>query len=424
MSTKVEETITFDGNNPLVIQYEVKRQRPLRCGGAYIKLLAGAADKYDADAFNERTPFSILFGPNNCGPDVDDVLFIFNHKNPKTGALEEKRLLNTPRTVGNTSLTALYTLIVETDNTFKILVNDQEVRHGSLLEDFEPSVNLSEYIVDMSDKKPDWWDDREFIEDPTAFRPLDIDDDVEWRSPLIANPKFNGHWTPKMIKNPDRVVDSRPNKFMPVSGVGFEVWSEEGGVLFDNILITHDLELRKSFTGETWKVKHELERNGLEALLQSALSSTEDLESIGRQEYDWLTTGFVEPSSLFDRIELGIRRATNLYYEKNDEFKSKCAFPILLFSLISIIVVILLRKIIEGFIWKERKTEKKTVDEDEEIPIFREIQKTAQASEIPAVRRQRMFSSPLQFRQSHSAPSSPIATSNSRRPSTIIEEDE
>jgi calnexin len=88
---------------------------------------------------DNKTPFTIMFGPDKCGA-TNKVHFIFRHQNPKTGEWEEKHLINPPNPK-ITKTTALYTLIVNPDQTFEILINDESARKGSLLEDFDPAVN-------------------------------------------------------------------------------------------------------------------------------------------------------------------------------------------------------------------------------------------------------------------------------------------
>lgn len=53
-------------DKPFVVQYEVKMDEPLSCGGAYIKLLEESATATLAD-FNNDTPYVIMFGPDKCG---------------------------------------------------------------------------------------------------------------------------------------------------------------------------------------------------------------------------------------------------------------------------------------------------------------------------------------------------------------------
>lgn len=98
--------------------------------------------------------------------------FIFRHKDKRTGVIEEKKLKNPPGAL-ITKESTLYTLVVGADNSFEILVNNESVRKGSLLEDFEPSVNEPKEILDPEDKKPADWVDDETIVDVTAIKPKD-----------------------------------------------------------------------------------------------------------------------------------------------------------------------------------------------------------------------------------------------------------
>ena len=98
-----------------------------------------------------------MFGPDRCGA-TNKVHFIFKHKNPKTGEYEEKHL-NAPPTAHIDKKTNLYTLIINPDNTFEILINNKSEKKGSLLADFSPAVNPPKEIDDPEDTKPaDWVD--------------------------------------------------------------------------------------------------------------------------------------------------------------------------------------------------------------------------------------------------------------------------
>ncbi|KAH9267240.1 hypothetical protein BASA84_000782 [Batrachochytrium salamandrivorans] len=244
ISAKFPKPVDPTGKS-LVVQYEVKLQNGLECGGAYIKLLTHDPS-YEADSFEDKTPYTIMFGPDKCGA-TNKVHFIFRHANPVTGALEEKHLVSPPAAVINTK-TNIYTLIVRPDQTFEVLVNYESLSKGSLLENFEPAVNPPAEIDDPNDKKPLEWDDNAKISDPASSKPEDWDEDApmeivdatakqpadwyvdepsmvpdpalkrpqdwdededgEWTAPLVSNPKCEkasgcGKWTPPMIKNPE-----------------------------------------------------------------------------------------------------------------------------------------------------------------------------------------------------------------------------
>jgi calnexin len=88
------------------------------------------------------------------------VHFIFRHRNPVTGSIEEKHLKKAP-TVKADKISHLYTLIVRPDNSFEIKIDGEQAAAGSLLEDFAPPVNPPREIDDPTDVKPADWVDSE-----------------------------------------------------------------------------------------------------------------------------------------------------------------------------------------------------------------------------------------------------------------------
>jgi hypothetical protein len=56
-------------DKPLIMQYEVTFQNGMDCGGAYVKLLSYAKGM-KLEQFHDKTPFTIMFGPDKCGSDV------------------------------------------------------------------------------------------------------------------------------------------------------------------------------------------------------------------------------------------------------------------------------------------------------------------------------------------------------------------
>lgn len=241
--SKFETPIDPKGKD-LVIQYEVKTQSGHDCGGAYLKLLTYKKD-FKPETFNDKTEYTIMFGPDKCGSS-NKVHFIFRHQSPKTKEYEEKHLVSPPQMVSD-KRTNLYTLVVNKDQTFHIKINNNVVKSGSLLKDFEPAVNPpkeiddekdikpsnwvdEKKIIDPSAKKPDDWDESQpkeivdesksvpddwlenepaYVPDPEVTKPEDWDDeeDGEWTAPSVPNPKCAGisgcgKWTPPIIPNP------------------------------------------------------------------------------------------------------------------------------------------------------------------------------------------------------------------------------
>ena len=73
--------LSLTQGDTLYVQYEVRTQEPLSCGGAYIKLLSKDADYTN---FHDQTPWVIMFGPDKCSDNqvcicmfIGDTLFIF-----------------------------------------------------------------------------------------------------------------------------------------------------------------------------------------------------------------------------------------------------------------------------------------------------------------------------------------------------------
>ncbi|OAA48649.1 calreticulin [Metarhizium rileyi] len=334
ISAKFPKKIDNKGKT-LVVQYEVKLQKGLECGGAYMKLLRDNKALHQEE-FSNTTPYVIMFGPDKCGH-TNKVHFIFNHKNPKTGEYEEKHL-SSPPTAKIVKTTELYTLIVHPNNTYAIKQNGDEVKSGSLLEDFTPAVNPPAEIDDAKDTKPDTWVDEARIPDPEAKKPEDWDEDApfeivdeeatipedwlekepitvpdpeaqkpedwdeeedgdwiaptvpnpkcadvsgcgpwtkpmknnpeykgKWTAPFIDNPAYKGPWAPRKIKNPAFFEDKTPSNFEPIGAIGFEIWTMQSDILFDNIYIGHSVEDAEKLAAETFKIKHPIELAAVDA---------------------------------------------------------------------------------------------------------------------------------------------------------------
>ncbi|XP_077388459.1 calnexin isoform X2 [Festucalex cinctus] len=198
---------TFD-TMPLILQYEVNFQAGIDCGGAYVKLLTQTPE-LDLAQFVDKTAYTIMFGPDKCGEDYK-LHFIFRHKNAKTGQYEEKHAKKPDadlRTYYTDKKTHLYTLVLNPDNTFEMLVDQTVVNSGSLLTDMTPPVNPPAEIEDPDDRKPEDWDERPKIQDPDAAKPEDWDEDAPAQIPDEAAVKPDG-WLddePEYIGDPDAI---------------------------------------------------------------------------------------------------------------------------------------------------------------------------------------------------------------------------
>jgi|ERR1711935_1256026 len=278
MSTASKE-FSNDGKT-LVIQYSVKHEQDIDCGGAYLKLGA-----YDSEKFEGSSEYNIMFGPDICGSSTKKTHVIFNYKGKNLDKKKEVR-------AESDTLSHLYTLIVKPDNTYEVQIDMNKVDSGTLEEgwDFlEP-----QEIRDPDEKKPtDWVDEAEIddpedkkpeghddipakIADPKATKPDDWDDESDgtweapqidnadfkgvWKAKRIKNPAYKGVWEAKLIANPKYAADDKLYSYPKFTTVGIDVWQVKSGTIFDNILVTDDVEYAKAHGEKTWKAGKDAEK--------------------------------------------------------------------------------------------------------------------------------------------------------------------
>merc|ERR1711907_53521 len=264
-----------------VVQFSVKHEQDIDCGGGYLKLLP----TMDQAKFDGNSNYNIMFGPDICGSSTKKTHVIFNYKDKNLDKKKEVRC-------ESDTLSHLYTLIVKPDNTYEVQIDMNKVDSGSLAEGWDflepkqirdpnekkPSDWVDEAeIDDPNDKKPDGYDDIPAkIADPKAKKPDDGDDESDgtWEAPQIDNPAFKGPWKAKKIKNPaykgiweaklidnpKYVADDNLYRYANFGAVGIDVWQVTSGTIFDNILITDDVEYAKQAAEKTWKAQKDGEK--------------------------------------------------------------------------------------------------------------------------------------------------------------------
>ncbi|CAD6995383.1 calreticulin [Ceratitis capitata] len=252
-----------NANKDLVIQFSVKHEQNIDCGGGYVKLFDCSLDQTD---MHGESPYEIMFGPDICGPGTKKVHVIFNHKGKNI-------LINKDIRCKDDVYTHFYTLIVKPDNTYEVLIDNEKIESGNLETDWEflppkkikdPNAKKPEdwddrpTIPDPDDQKPADWDKPEYIPDPDASKPEDWDDEMdgEWEPPMVDNPDYKGEWQPKRLDNPDYkgewehpeidnpeyVPDDNLYLRKELCIIGFDLWQVKSGTIFDNVLITDDIE--------------------------------------------------------------------------------------------------------------------------------------------------------------------------------------
>lgn len=263
--------VSFTSGDTLVLQFSVKHEQNIDCGGGYIKLFPADLTQ---DTMDGDSPYYIMFGPDICGPGTRKVHVIFSYKGKNLLTKKDIRCKDD-------EMTHLYTLIVKSDNTYEVRIDNEKVESGELEADFDflapkqiedPSAKKPEDWVDNAkmddpdDKKPEDYDKPELIPDAEAKKPDDWDDeeDGEWEPPMINNPDFKGEWKPKqidnpaykgewvhpMIDNPDYVPDAKLYQFTDIGHAGFEIWQVKSGTIFDNIIVTDTIEEAEAMAKE------------------------------------------------------------------------------------------------------------------------------------------------------------------------------
>ncbi|XP_054458360.1 calreticulin [Anoplopoma fimbria] len=268
-------------DEPLVIQFTVKHEQSIDCGGGYIKLFPSGLNQED---MHGDSVYNIMFGPDICGPGTKKVHVIFNYQG-------KNHLINKDIRCKDDEYTHLYTLIVNPDNTYEVKIDNKKVESGNLEDDWDflPPKKMKdpeakkpedwddrENIPDPDDNKPEDWDKPENIPDPDAKKPDDWDEEMdgEWEPPMVANPEYKGEWKPREIinpaykgkwthpeiDNPEYTADSEIYKYDSIGVIGLDLWQVKSGTIFDNFLITNDPNLAEEVGNDTWGTTKDAEK--------------------------------------------------------------------------------------------------------------------------------------------------------------------
>ncbi|KAJ2809115.1 hypothetical protein H4R20_000355 [Coemansia guatemalensis] len=289
-----------------VVQFTVKYEQDIDCGGAYLKLLPPTLDPAE---FDGDSKYDVMFGPDICGSTNRRVHAIINYND--TNSQIDKVIQ--PR---GDQLTHQYTFWVKPDKTFEIRI-DNKVQEEGKVEDFwkvlpekqipDPKAEKPEdwvdgpvMIEDTEDEKPsDWVDGPETIPDADAKKPEDWDDDMDgdWEPPMIANPEYKGEWKPQMIKNPEYkgewtapLIDNPDYEededlaVFNIGYVGLDIWTVKSGTIFSNILITDDIDYASEFGNRTWADHVEAEIEAKKAVDEAEAKKLEEERAAKKAE--------------------------------------------------------------------------------------------------------------------------------------------
>ncbi|XP_020953285.1 calreticulin-like [Sus scrofa] len=198
-------------NETLVVQFSVKYEQGIDCGGRYVKLFP--------DTLNQEDMHS-------------EYYIMFDHKD-----------------------THLYTLIIHPNATYEVKIDNQQ----RILKIRNLRTGKTEFIPDPNAKKPEDWNEAM---------------DGEWEGPLIPNLKYKGQWKPQIIDNPNYQgewihpeIDNPKYKPDPtichyynISVLGLDLWQVKSGSIFDNFLLTNDEKFAEVVGNKTQGIRKDIEK--------------------------------------------------------------------------------------------------------------------------------------------------------------------
>jgi len=281
LSAKIAKPFSTEGKD-LVLQFSVKHEQDIDCGGGYIKLLP---DGLDQKKFTGDSEYAIMFGPDICGTSTRKVHVIFTYKG-------KNLLIKKEIPCESDRMTHVYTLIVHPDGTYEVRIDGTKKESGKLEDDWDflkpkkikdPNVSKpSDWVDDAmmddpEDKKPADYDDTpKEIPDPDAKKPDDWDDEADgaWEAPKIPNPEYKGEWKPKRIKNPaykgkwvhpeidnpEYEADDKLGQYPSLGYVGFDLWQVKSGSIFDNIIVTDTIREAEKLMEQTFSANKDAEK--------------------------------------------------------------------------------------------------------------------------------------------------------------------
>jgi len=278
------ETISTETKD-IVVQFTARMPEQPTCGGNYVKLLP---QMFGEGPFTTESTYVIMFGPEQCSGQQELNIIIQHNGNDY---FCKRRI---PMT--SDRLNHLYTLVLKSDGTYEVLIDEVSIVSGQVLDDWE--FGEPKQIPDPNAVKPEDWDDRpaianpefigvpEYIPDPQAKKPEDWDEEEkgEWKvpeiinpilmaiPPMIENPNFKGLWNAPLIDNPKYDPNAR-HIFENVGAIGLDLWHLKGGSTFDNLLVTDSIEFAKKVAAEEWADDFKVE---LAEYLANAMKAAEE----------------------------------------------------------------------------------------------------------------------------------------------------
>merc|ERR1711918_17092 len=100
----------------------------------------------------------------------------------------------------------------------------------------------------------------------------------------MGNPAYKGVWEAKLIDNPKYKSDDKLGQYAKFSTVGIDVWQVKAGTIFDNILITDDVEYATQHAEKTWKSQVDGEKAAKEKADEEKRKAEEEARAKAEEE--------------------------------------------------------------------------------------------------------------------------------------------
>ncbi|XP_010642615.1 calreticulin-3 isoform X1 [Fukomys damarensis] len=258
----------------LVLQYTVKHEQKMDCGGGYVKVFPADLDQR---GLNAKSPYYIMFvlthselhvlqqlcpGPDICGFDLKKVHVILQFKNEYHA---NKKFIKCKVD----GFTHLYTLILRPDLTYEVKIDGRSIESGSIEYDWQlTSLRKTEQAVASPGSErakagagQDW--EKHFL-DAGASKPSDWNSELDgdWPGPMLQKPPYQDGLKPEAMDQDLWLHEKMPStgyltrydlsEFESIGAIGLELWQVRSGTIFDNFLLTDDEKYAENFGKATW----------------------------------------------------------------------------------------------------------------------------------------------------------------------------
>ncbi|RYR16605.1 hypothetical protein Ahy_B04g073638 isoform C [Arachis hypogaea] len=255
ISAKIPE-FTYK-NRTLVLQYSIKFEQDIKCGGGYIKLLSGFVNQ---KKFGSDTPYRYMWNRHKEAP--CHILIPGSKLSHQEG----------PATL---------------DASYSVLIDNRERDSGSILKTGTEGNTLKTLMMsnlrDMIQSQPlktrmkrkmvsgghQKYQIRHTKDHGKERKSRTLTTKGSGKTPWIGNPEFED--------DPDLYV------LKPIQYVGIEVWQVKGGSVFDNILICDDPDYARQVVDEVF-ANREIEKEAFEEAEKVRKAKEEEEAQRAREE--------------------------------------------------------------------------------------------------------------------------------------------